>query len=101
MNKNIKKPVAFKIITFFSASVAIYIVYYLLLQGTYCPFSISSLICLSQKLTIQKHLLIVGLLPLYITFMISAGALIGFYLGKLLNKLFHHLKNNKWLTQDL
>jgi hypothetical protein len=67
--------------------VTCYIAYYLLLRDNYLHSSISSIIVYSHNLAIREHLLILGLLPIYIAFMIFGAATIGLYLGASIQSL--------------
>ena len=58
-----------------------YFAYYLLLRDNYLHSSISSIINYAHHLAIREHLLILGLLPIYIALMIFGSATVGLYLG--------------------
>ncbi len=63
-------------------SVMIFVIaYYLLLRDNFLHTSIASIITLSETVKLKEHLLILGLLPIYIGTMIFGAALIGIYLG--------------------
>lgn len=62
-------------------------VYYLLIQDTVLHTSISSIIAYSHKLALQNHVLVLGLIPIYISFMVFGAALLGIYLGTQLQRL--------------
>lgn len=61
--------------------IACYVDYYYLLQDNF--FSISSIITHSHHLTGKKHLLVLGLLPIYIATMVFGAATVGLYFGKI------------------
>lgn len=65
-----------------------YAVYYLLIYDNFLNISISSIIAYSHQLTIRAHLLVLGLLPIYIAAMIFGAGILGFYLGGALQQLF-------------
>jgi len=58
-----------------------YIAYYLLLRENSFHSSISCIINYAHNLDIRQHLLILGLLPIYIAFMIFGSATAGLFLG--------------------
>lgn len=77
----IEKFVNSRLSIFIATFVTCYIAYYLLLRDNYLHSSISSIIDYSHNLAIREHLLILGLLPIYIGFMIFGAATVGLYLG--------------------
>lgn len=81
-----------------------YLTYYLLLQDNIFHLSISSIIAYSHHLAIQKRLLVVGLLPIYIGLMIFGAAILGIFLCSIVqNKqakyLFKTLKSKTQFTK--
>ena len=66
-----------------------YVVYYLLLFDNYLHISISSIISHSHHLQDRKHLLVLGLLPIYIAAMIFGAAMLSIYLGSRLEYFRH------------
>lgn len=68
-------------------AVAIYVTYYLLLQDTFLHASISDIINRSHQLKSQKHLLVLGLLPIYIGTMVFGSAVLSIYLGAAIQRL--------------
>lgn len=60
---------------------ACYCAYYLLLQDNFLHTSISDIIASSHQLHTQKHLLVLGLLPIYIGTIVFGFAMLGIYLG--------------------
>ena len=60
------------------------IAYYFLLHENFMHSAISCIISYSHTLTMKKHLVVLGLLPIYIAMMIFGAAMLGIYLG---NKL--------------
>jgi hypothetical protein len=77
----IEKIVNSRLSVIIAILVTCYIAYYMLLRDNYLHSSISSIISYSHHLAIREHLLILGLLPIYIAFMIFGAAVIGVYLG--------------------
>jgi len=67
-----------------TALMVFYVTYYFLLQDTFLPISISSIITHATHLEIKKHILVLGLLPFYIAAMIFGAGLLGIYLGSAL-----------------
>lgn len=72
--------------------VAIYLIYYVLLHDKVLPFSISSVVSNINHLTRNWHILVVGLMPVYIALMIFGAAIIGIYLGSAFQR---------WITQRI
>jgi hypothetical protein len=83
----IEKIVNYKLSVILAITITCYIAYYLLLRDNYLHSSISSIITYSHHLAIREHLLILGLLPIYIAFMIFGAATIGLYLGASIQSL--------------
>jgi hypothetical protein len=71
------------------------VAYYLLFTDNFLHISIASIIHASHHLNIKSHLLILGLLPIYIAGMIFGAALIGLYLGSKIEYLFFKSAKNK------
>lgn len=69
-------------------------VYFLLLTDNFLNTSIASIILLIHDLDIAPHAFIIGLLPIYIAFTIFGSAIVGIYLGRLVNflskRVSHH-----------
>lgn len=66
-----------------------YLAYYLLLARSGLHTSITSIISASEVQALPRHLLILGLLPIYIACMIFGSALIGVYLGNTVPELIN------------
>lgn len=73
--------------------VACYVDYYYLLQDS--VFSISSIICHTQHLTGKKHLLVLGLLPIYIATVVFGAATLGHYFGKIFQNFLSAMRKRK------
>ena len=73
--------------------VACYVDYYYLLQDSY--FSISSIITHTHNLDGKKHLLVLALLPIYISTMVFGAATIGLYLGRIFQNFLSALQKRK------
>jgi len=76
----------FNAITIICVMVAIYIVYYLLLEDNLLHLSISSIIKLDRHLTKHGHFFIIGLLPIYIACMIFGALSIAIYISAFLQR---------------
>lgn len=69
--------------------------YYLLLCENFLHTSISEIIDYSDTLEVTQHMLILGLLPIYIAAMVFGAAMFGIYLGSILQHIiFKNIKNN-------
>jgi len=77
--KNKPRSIAISSITVLA--VVACVAYYLLLSDNFLHISIASIIQASHHLAIKPHLLILGLLPVYIAAMIFGAASLGLYLG--------------------
>lgn len=82
-----KKIVSLNLATIFTLIGLSYVAYYFLLQDNFLHISISSIIDYSHNLEAKKHLLVLGLLPVYIATMIFGTALFGLYLGSIFQQL--------------
>ena len=82
------KSIPLNISTLIAFTVVVYLAYYLLLHDNCLHSSISSIIHYAHHLAIKQHVLILGLLPIYIAAMIFGAALLGVYLGERLNLFF-------------
>lgn len=71
---------------------AIYFIYYLLLHDKALPFSISTVLSSISYWARDWHVLVVGLLPIYIALMIFGTAVLGVYLGSAVQR---------WITQRI
>lgn len=66
---------------------AFYITYYLLLQDNCLHTSISDIITRSHQLKDQQHLIVLGLIPIYIATIMFGSATLGIYLGALAQRM--------------
>ena len=69
--------------------------YYLLVGDNYAHCSISSITHYAHTLAIRQHLLLMGLLPIYIAFVIFGAALLGAALGKWLDDMLSPMFGQK------
>ena len=83
----ISKFLTMQISTIIALTIAGYIAYYFLLQDNFLHISISSIMQFSHHLAIRSHLLVLGLLPIYIATMIFGAAMGGIYLGSTLQNI--------------
>lgn len=72
-----------------------YAAYYLLLRDNCLHTSISFIIDKSHHLEAMRHIIVLGLLPIYIGTMIFGSAMLGLYLGSKFQYLLVHLRKNK------
>jgi uncharacterized membrane protein YfcA len=81
--------------TIFAIITVSYLAYYLLLCKNFLHTSISEIISYSHSLAITKHLLILGLLPVYIAAMVFGTAMLGIYLSSLVQHLILRTAKSK------
>ena len=93
MTKAKKKLLRITAITAFI--LAMYGAYYILLCNY--SFNISSILIYAKHLTSKQHLLILGLLPIYISTIIFGAAILGIYLGSKIEFLI--FRKNKTLLK--
>lgn len=77
-----------KLSTAISMAISVMLAYYLLLCDNCFHCSISSVISYANGLNIKQHLIMMGLLPIYIAVMIFGSVLVGLYLGSLVDTKF-------------
>ena len=75
------------------------ITYYLLMKDNFLHTSISSIINESHQLQDLRHLVVLGLLPIYISLMIFGSAILGNYLTSNLQGYFKHMQNKLLVRQ--
>jgi len=76
-----RKIISQNIVIIFTLSVVVYAVYFLLLRDNHLNTSISSIIALSHRFEYKTHIIVLGLLPIYIATVIFGSTMIGIYLG--------------------
>lgn len=64
-----------------------YIAYYLLISNNWLHCSITTFIEYAHSLPVNQHLLLLGLLPIYIAFVIFGSALMSAAIGKWLKQV--------------
>lgn len=68
-----------------SALVAVFcVVYYVLFSDNFMHISVGSIIANCHQLSLKKHLVVLGLIPIYIALMIFGAAVLGMYIGTML-----------------
>jgi branched-subunit amino acid ABC-type transport system permease component len=68
-------------------------VYYLLLRDSNMPFSINAMVHTFDHWIRHWHVLVVGIVPIYIALMIFGAGIIGMYLGNVVQRwICHFLK---------
>ena len=72
-----------KISTAVSMAISVMLAYYLLLSDNCFHCGITSIINYSNGLTIKQHVIVMGLLPIYIAMMIFGAVIIGLYIGSI------------------
>lgn len=71
---------------FISSMIAVYLIYYVLLQDDLLPFSIRSVLSAMNHWAHSWHVLAVGLMPIYLAIVIFGAAMTGIYLGSALHR---------------
>lgn len=86
---------SFNLGTLIAFSGVFYIAYYLLLNDNPLRVSLSAIIERSHELSMNKHLLVLGLIPIYISIIIFGAATLGIYLGAILQRVIIHPLQDK------
>lgn len=60
------------------------VVYYVLFSDSFMHISVGSILAQCHELSLKKHLLVLGLIPIYIALMIFGAAVLGMYIGTML-----------------
>jgi hypothetical protein len=76
-----KTILSLNIVIIITLTVICYAAYSLLLQDNFLHSSISAIISMSHQLDPKRHLIVLGLLPIYIATVIFGAALLGLYIG--------------------
>ena len=93
MNKKRKYPL--NIYNVLGLLIAAFFIYFLLLGDSEFPFSIRSVLGGVHHFVNHWPILIVGLLPVYVALMIFGIAILGLYLGSLLERLIARITSKK------
>ena len=88
-----KKRVYSKISDFLWVSLALCILYYLLVEDNILHLSISSILAWANQFTKHGHLFVIGFLPIYLGVVIFGAATLIVYLRSLLSHCFR-----RWLS---
>lgn len=97
--RHMKKVSSLSVSTFITLTIVVYVVYYLLLQDNFLHISISSIIDRTHHLRDKGHLIVLGLLPIYIATMVFGSILLGVYLGSSLQQFFSRSTNKKFFSR--
>lgn len=87
-----KKIISFDIAVITTLCVVCYSAYALLLQDNFLNISISSILARTHHLELREHLIVLGLLPIYIATVVFGSAILGIYLGNCLKHLLTKAK---------
>ncbi len=89
MRKNL-----FKLVKIAWLIIALYSLYYLLVQDTSLHLSISEILNFAKNCTENEHIFLIGLIPIYLGLIIFGAALLLFYLRSTLWPiLFHSIRH--------
>lgn len=69
-----------------------FIAYYILVCDNVFNSSVSAIVAWSHQLSMNKHLAVLALIPIYIAVVIFGAALLGIYLGSMLQGVFKAYK---------
>lgn len=86
-----KKQYSFNIYSLLGLLVAVYCIYFLLIKDDQLPCSIQAVLYGVNHVITHWHVLVVGLLPIYVACVIFGLAMVGLYLGSLLERLMGRL----------
>ena len=81
-----KRLAHFNIGIVIALAVSLYIAYYLLLKDNFLHISISDIINNTHQFKSQKHMLVLGFLPIYIGTIVFGFAMLGVYIGSLVQR---------------
>jgi hypothetical protein len=92
---DMKKIISYNLAVLIVFSLVSMATYYVLLQENFLHMSISSIIKQSHHLRLNQHLLVLGILPIYIAMVIFGAAILGVYLNGLIQEyLFYVYKKH-------
>lgn len=83
-----KNLLSVNILIIFTVFIVIGTVDFILLEDNFLQSSISCILDNSHRLDIKTHILLHGLLPIYIATIVFGASLLGVFLGKFLYNLF-------------
>lgn len=82
-----KRLVKFNISTVIALIAAFSLVYYFLMLDNFLHISIASIIAKAHQLKETDHVLVLGLLPIYIALMVFGAGMVGIYLGSAIQQV--------------
>lgn len=88
-----KKSTSLNLGGFICLVVAVYLLYCLLLRDNMMPFSIYSVFSSINHWAKDWHIIVIGLLPIYLALMIFGTAMFGVYLGSAIQRWISALSN--------
>lgn len=91
-----KKIISLNLVTLITLAVVSYVAYGLLLCDNFLHASISSIFLRSHHLEIKEHVLVLALVPVYISMVIFGSALLALYIGSTIQQ--HLIRNYKKIT---
>lgn len=94
-----KKIITVDIFFLITLAVVLCAVYTLLLQDNGLNTSISSIISRTHNLELREHLIVLGLLPIYIATVIFGSALLGMYISSCMRHLIARRTKKKLAVQ--
>ncbi|VVC76809.1 hypothetical protein AQUSIP_21360 [Aquicella siphonis] len=94
-----KKILSTNLATLISLTVVFYTSYYLLVQDNFLHTSISSIIHRAHHLEIKSHLIVLGLLPIYIAMVIFGSAMLGMYIGSAVQNILSRNIKRPYIAQ--
>ena len=74
---------------------AVYILYYLLLRDNMMPLSIYSVLSSINHWAKDWHVIVIGLLPIYLALMVFGTAMLGVYLGTAIQRWISSFLSHK------
>lgn len=95
-----KRLVRLNVTTLIAMIVVFYIAYYFLVQDNFLHISISSIIAKSHQLKEADHVLVLGLLPIYIALMVFGAGVVGIFLGSILQQCLVRAINKQITAKD-
>jgi len=66
------------------------------MQDNSLHFSIGYILSQTQELSLQEHVLVLALIPIYIAIMVFGSAFLSLYLGTAIQNMINKLRKNKY-----
>lgn len=98
---DMKKILSTNLASLITLTIVFYSSYFLLVEDNFLHTSISSIIHRAHHLQLKSHLIVLGLLPIYIAMVIFGSALVGIYLGSIAKKIFSRKINRSVSVQNI